>query len=167
MSCQPLSDGQRLDYAFFLAAQRRLAPAIMRARDSGLMVRFAPALPAGFDGALGLVGAGPPALRAAQRAFMDAASFARPSGVKPPFFFGAAAAFAAGEGEVPFIFAQRAREAAAIFARPSGDMVPRRRSPAGLGDAFAAGAWELPPMIEANSAWSFSICSEISRARLS
>lgn len=98
---------------------------------------------------------------------MDAASLARPSGVRPPFFFGAAAGFAAGAGDVPLILAQRAREAAAIFARPSGEMVPRLRFSAGLGDAFAAGDWEVPRMMEANSACSFSICSEISRARFS
>lgn len=118
-------------YAFFLAAQRSLAPAIIRARASGLMTLFGWADLDGFaagalaGAAFGAVGAGAPFRRAAQRAFMDAANLARPSGVSPPFFMGAAAAFAAGAGEVPFIFAQRARAAAAIFARASGDILPR------------------------------------------
>ena len=138
------------------------------------MVRFVVALLAGFAAAglagvaFGAVGAGAPLRRAAQRAFMDAASFARPSGVNPPFFLGAAAgavSFAA--GAVPFTLAQRARVEAAIFARASGDKVLRPGLPAGFEEAFAAGAGEAPPRMAANSACSSSIFWEISRARLS
>lgn len=119
-----------------------------------------------FAAALGAVGAGAPFRRAAQRAFMEAASLARPSGVSPPFFLGAAAGFAAaaGAGEVPFTLAQRARAAEAIFSRASGESGPRRPLAAGFWDAFAAGAGEAPPKIAASWDWSFSICSEISRA---
>ena len=172
MLCRSMN-GPHGVYAFFLAAQRRFAPAIIRARASGLMTLlgaadfddFAADVLAGAD--FDAVGAGAPFRRAAQRAFMDAANLARPSGVSPPFFLGAAAAFAAGAGEVPFTFAQRARAAAAIFSRASGDILPRPFPVVGWAAALVAATGEAPPNTAANSACSFSICCEISRARLS
>ena len=151
--------------AYFLFAQRFLAPAIIRARDSGLIVLFTLAF-AGF-GELAAAVAGAPFRRAAHRAFMDAASFARPSGVKPPFLLAGADGFAAGVVDVPLILAQRARAAAAIFLRASGDIVRRPAFAVDLGTAVAAEALAVPPRMEANSACSVSICSEMARARFS
>ncbi len=155
--------------AYFFLAQRRLAPAIIRARASGVMaflIFFGAELAAGFMGV-------PPAfLLAAQRAFIMAASLARPSSVSPPFFF-AGAAFGVegadlGDGAaVPLTLAQRARVDAAILARASGDRVRRPAFCAGfavctLGEATA----ELPKRDE-SSACRVSILSAISMARLS
>ena len=156
----------RTGCAYFLFAQRFLAPAIIRARDSGLMVLFTLGLTAGF-GELTAVGAGAPFRRAAHRAFMDAASFARPSGVKPLFFLAGADGFAAGAGDVPLILAHRARAAAAIFFRASGDIVRRPAFAVDLATAVTAEALAVPPRMEANSACSVSICSEMARARFS
>ena len=63
--------------------------------------------------------------RSAHRALMEAASFARPSRVKPPFFFGAVfvAVLALAAGAFCLNFAQRAVAAAAIRARPAADML--------------------------------------------
>lgn len=173
-----------------------MAPATIRARASGLTARFgfplaadlagagfgADALAAGFAAVFleagapfleaDAVGAGAPFFRAAQRAFIDAASFARPSGVSPPFFLlaVAAAGLAFGADVVPFTFAHRARAAAAIFSRASAD-IGRRPFLAAAGFAAGLGVGadvEYAPLkMETNSDWSLSICSEISRARFS
>ena len=166
---EPIVMGRRA--YFFLAAQRLFAPAIILARDSGLIARLAflaPALvAAGFDGAL------VPFLLAAQRAFIIAARRARPSSVSPPFFLAAAAGLAA-EGAafsdgapVPLILAQRARVEAAILARASADRVRRPLFCDGFADVTLANAAGEPPNREASSACSVSIFSAISTARLS
>ena len=159
---------------YFFAAQRLFAPAIILARASGLIALFT-----FFAGALaadlaGLAGALTPFLLAAQRAFIIAASFARPSAEMPPFFFAtgadlaaAGAAFSVGFA-VPLTLAQRARVEAAILARASADMV---RLPV-FGDGFEVvvvfgEAADALPKMEASSAFSFSIFSAISTARLS
>ena len=128
-----------------------------------------------FAGALAADLAGTPApfLFAAQRAFIIAASLARPSGDIPPFFFAAGAGLAAAGAAfsvvpaVPLTLAQRARVEAAILARASADMV---RLPV-FGDGFEVvvfgEAADALPKMEASSAFSFSIFSAISTARLS
>lgn len=103
-------------------------------------------------------GAGAPFFRAAQRAFMAAASLALPSGVNPPFlpldFFGAEAAVTLA---VPFCLAQRARVAAAIFARLAADIF--RRPFAGFT------AWSSsPPKRPPNRLCSASICLRMESA---
>ena len=156
--------------AYFFFAQRRFAPAIILARASGViafLAFFAPADAAGFAGAL------EPFLLAAQRAFIIAASLARPSSVSPPFFFAAAAGLAGDDaafgeaGAVPLILAQRARVDAAIFARASGDRVRRPPFFDGFGLCTLETAAGEPPKRDASSACRISIFSAISTARFS
>lgn len=73
------------------------------------------------------LGAAAPFFLAAQRAFIDAASLALPSAVRPPFFpLGWRATGPLVEGVVvSFALAQRAFAAAAILARASADIVRR------------------------------------------
>ena len=131
-----------------------------------------------FAGALAadLAGAPAPFLFAAQRAFIIAASLARPSGDIPPFFFATGAGLSAAGAAfsvapaVPLTLAQRARVEAAILARASADMTRLPAFGAGLElvEVVVLGeAAEEPPKMEASSAFSFSIFSAISTARLS
>jgi len=118
--------------------------------------------------------AGAPFLRAAQRAFMDAANLARPSAVNPLFFLGALAAFGAGLDstaagsltvalDVPLLLAHRFVAAAEIFARASGDIV---RFPVLFPDgAFALESSVLsPPSSPLNLDCSAAICLRMFRA---
>ncbi len=172
-------------FAFLILAQRRVAAAAIFALASGLMFRLAffPLFAAGptlaaFADVFGALSAGAPLARAAQRAFMAAANFARPSGLSPPFPFALAAGFAAsatGAAAPPRALAQRAFCDAAIRARTSAErLTPRlpprfapRVRPAGAatGDADATGA-ELELKSRPSSARSDSSRSAISIARL-
>ena len=116
-------------------ANRRGMKKPRQTSSTGAITSFRPT-ESGADPLLGYfraVGAGAPFFRAAHRAFIEAASFARPSGVSPVFFLGAAPApeldpavlAGAFEDEFapPLDLAHRARWAAAIRSRASGDMV--------------------------------------------
>src|SRR4030095_10920285 len=118
-------------------------------------------------------GAGAPLRRAAQRAFIKAASRARPAAVNPPFFLDFA-------GLAPFppspfslrTLAQRAFCAAMMRARPSGEMVPRLLPFRGAAGAPPAGfaardAGAAVPRIAAISASRRSIFWARERARWS
>ena len=128
---------------------------------------------AGLADFAGAFKAGVPFLRAAQRAFMDAARRARPSAVNPPFFVSTLAAFgAAGAGVAAafpsLIFAHRSFCAATMRARASGDMV--RFFFAGLAAAVVftgavAVTCPAPPRTTFNSASKLAICSVIRMAR--
>ena len=100
--------------------------------------------------------AGVPVFRAAQRAFILAASLALPSGVNPPFFLGAVAGALDGAVAAPLIFAQRACWEARIRATVAADIV---RLPFFAEDLDAAlrinVAGEPPPMMPASSASRF------------
>lgn len=150
-------------FDFFTFAQRRRAASAIFARASGLMLRL-PLFLAGLDDA---VGAGAPDLRASQRAFIAAASRARPAGVSPLL----ALAGALETAPPAFLFAQRAFCAAAILARASSEIkrlpprLPLEGADDGPDDAVLTSA-ELPST-EFNSACSFSICSAMAAACLS
>lgn len=102
-----------------------------------------------------------PFFLAAQRAFMDAANFARPSGVSPPFFLGAVFVEALTVDASPRNFAQRAFAAPAIRARPSGVILRlpgfRPGLPFGLG--LATEPDRAPPRIAERRCRRESICS--------
>ena len=93
---------------------------------------------------------------AACLAFNAATIRARPSGLNPPFFFGALA----GAVDDPALFAHRAFCEAAMRARTSGDLLPLPPPFAGEDDAVAgADAMDEPPtMLESSASrlWIFS-----------
>ena len=71
----------------------------------------------------GAFGAAPPFFRAAHRAFIAAASLARPSALIPPRAFGLALVVVFAGADFALTFAQRACCATRIFSRASGDIV--------------------------------------------
>lgn len=121
-----------------------------------------------FAQAAEALGAPAPFFLAAQRAFIDAASLALPSAVKPLFLFEAPLEdFLVGVAAVPLARAQRALAAAAILARASEDIV-RRPLPRPVERFARAGAVLVGdarvPRRESNFSCSVSICSRRRKA---